>query len=601
VRLTSNATPLRAVVRFDARSAVVCALAIALLLATSPLTVAPVSAAEPKVAIIVGPTGTATDAYRAEGERAAAEARRYTSQVVTVFSPDATWPAARAAMQGASIVIYLGHGNGWPSRYSTTLYPKTQDGLGLNPVAGVDDEAHQYFGEAYLASSVRLAPHAVVLLSHLCYASGEAEPGLPAASLDVAEQRVDNYAAGWLRAGAEAVVSDASSDTVPYYVGAILAGSGSMEDIWRASPAFRDHVIAFPSVRTPTMTGLLDPIEAGTGFYSSLVARATLRADEVARGAIAMEPGAGGVPTAPAGPVVTGVSLGGVPVAGSTVPLVATSPAQDPQPVGLGVRWDLLALDTVAPPSSPPSSPPPTPSAGPNGGPSVQPSPTPAVVPAVALARPEVPGDVVAVAETRWSAAGLEATVEVPAQPGLYRVVVTLHDGDGVAFDRATQERVPALIVRVTRPLSATIAAPRSLVMEAGATVIVPLAVTNSGQVEWTSPDLPRPLAGPPEPAQQADPATALLVGHWLRLDAGAGTNARPGVVATVAAPPGDTVQVALELTAPLAPGDYLLVLDIVSPLHGSLTAQGMPPIAIPIRVDPVDPATPDVAPLIGR
>jgi hypothetical protein len=71
--------------------------------------------------------------------------------------------------------------------------------------------------------------------------------------------------------------------------------------------------------------------------------------------------------------------------------------------------------------------------------------------------------------------------------------------------------------------------------------------------------------------------------------------------VVTVAAPPGDTVQVALELTAPLAPGDYLLVLDIVSPLHGSLTAQGMPPIAIPIRVDPVDPATPDVAPLIGR
>ena len=63
--------------------------------------------------------------------------------------------------------IYLGHGNGWPSMYRDSLYPPTQDGFGLNPVAGVDDSHHQYFGESAV-EPLHLAPNAVVLLSHLC-------------------------------------------------------------------------------------------------------------------------------------------------------------------------------------------------------------------------------------------------------------------------------------------------------------------------------------------------------------------------------------------------------------------------------------------------
>ena len=85
-------------------------------------------------------------------------------------------------MTGASIVVYLGHGNGWPSRYRDALYPPTQNGFGLNPVAGGDDGAHQYFGEASV-DDLQLAPNAVVLLSHLCYASGNTEPGLAEGTL----------------------------------------------------------------------------------------------------------------------------------------------------------------------------------------------------------------------------------------------------------------------------------------------------------------------------------------------------------------------------------------------------------------------------------
>ena len=93
-------------------------------------------------------------------------------------------------------MVYMGHGNGWPSRYRDDLFPPTQNGFGLNPVAGGSDSQHQYFGEQYAGDQIKLAKNAVVLLHHLCYASGNTEPGLPEGTLAQAKQRVDNYAAG---------------------------------------------------------------------------------------------------------------------------------------------------------------------------------------------------------------------------------------------------------------------------------------------------------------------------------------------------------------------------------------------------------------------
>jgi hypothetical protein len=115
--------------------------------------VARVSAAPaaPKVVVIVGPAGPATASYRALAEQTAAAAEALTPNVVRVYSPDATWERVKAALQGASIVVYLGHGNGWPSIYHDALFPATEDGFGLNPEAGAAD-AHQYFGEDRIAS-----------------------------------------------------------------------------------------------------------------------------------------------------------------------------------------------------------------------------------------------------------------------------------------------------------------------------------------------------------------------------------------------------------------------------------------------------------------
>ena len=179
-------------------------------LAASPST-ANTTTSVPKVVFIVGPAGAATDGYRAQARMAAAIARQYTPDVVELYSPDATWPAVKAATQGASLVVYMGHGNGWPSRYRDSLFPPSQDGFGLNPAPGGDDSTHQYFGEGFVGTELKLAKNAVVLLNHLCYASGNSEPGLPEGTLDVAKQRVDNYAAGFIKAGAAAVIAEAWS------------------------------------------------------------------------------------------------------------------------------------------------------------------------------------------------------------------------------------------------------------------------------------------------------------------------------------------------------------------------------------------------------
>jgi len=234
----------------------------------------------PRVVIVVGPAGAATDGYRAQARDAAAVARRFSSDVTELYSPNATWPAVRVALQGASLVIYLGHGNGWPSPYSDTLRPLTQDGFGLNPRMGSGDTAHQYFGESAIGSQIHLAPDAVVLLDHLCYASGNSEPGLPEGSMDDARQRVDDFAAGFVRAGAAAVIADAYASPTKY-VAALLGGRQTIDSIWRHAPNANGHAFAFASLRSPGFVAQMDPEHATSGFTRSIVLRAGLTTADV--------------------------------------------------------------------------------------------------------------------------------------------------------------------------------------------------------------------------------------------------------------------------------------------------------------------------------
>jgi len=647
-----------------------------------------------KVAIIVGPVGSMTSYYRRLADQGAAVARRHAEQVVTVYSPNATWPAVRRALDGASIVVYLGHGNGWPSRYSSVLRPATQDGLGLNPVAGVDDEAHQYFGEQYLRKYVKLAPGAVVLLNHLCYASGAAEPGMANPSLAVAVQRVDNFGAGFLAAGASAVVAEAHGGPA-WYLNAIFAGRGTIEGIWRAHPSFHGHLQAFDGVRSEGARLYLDPDRQASGYYRSLVVRPGLRTADVLAGTprvssirdrSTLEPGPS-LSLAALGASPARVRLAGPLVAGADASLGlvfdAKTAALLPDAFTIGTRWNLLAPDgdpgatgpaastTPSPAPSPVASTPspdpaawtspaialplaplplarlplaplpavPTPGigAGPPAGaaalpaptatPPVEdgvPAPTPAVPgapvadpaplpsvapspsgldapvaapdpPAVDLVSQEVPGSLVTLSPTSAGKRKPAVAVAVPSAPGLYRLVTTLHDASGVAFDAATQELIPALIVRVTGPLWASYGTPGQVSVGPGRRLEVRVAVANSGSASWGT----RPVEDlvDPGPILEADPP--LLVARWVALDGvtDAAELPAPGGSVPAYVDPGTSTTLGMVLVAPEAEGQYLLLLDIRLADGRSLAAAGVPPGLVRVTVGGAQPAVGPVVP----
>ena len=241
-----------------------------------------------KVVIIVGATHSATTKYRGYADQAYAEAIKYTPNVVKVYSPNATWSKVKSATVGANVVIYFGHGNGWPSPYTYDPNYTTKDGFGLNATAGNGDNNNKYYGEPYVAS-LDLAPNAVILLHHLCYAAGNSEPGHPAPTKTVAKQRADNYGAGFLKGSVSAVIADGHRGPVDY-LRALFTTDQSLSDLWRNQPNYQGNEFSFPSVRTSGKTVLMDPETPTTGFYRSFVGNPNVTTTQVIDGGPASPP-----------------------------------------------------------------------------------------------------------------------------------------------------------------------------------------------------------------------------------------------------------------------------------------------------------------------
>ena len=241
-----------------------------------------------KVVIIVGATHSATTKYRGYADQAYAEAIKHTPNVVKVYSPNATWSRVKSATVGASVVIYFGHGNGWPSPYTYDPKYTTKDGFGLNATAGNGDNNNKYYGEPYVAS-LDLAPNAIVLLHHLCYAAGNSEPGKPAPTKTVAKQRVDNYGAGFLKAGVSAVIADGHRGPVDY-LRSLFTTEQTLSDLWRNQPNYEGNEFSFASARTPGKTALMDPETPTSGFYRSFVGNPNVTTGQVLGGSPASPP-----------------------------------------------------------------------------------------------------------------------------------------------------------------------------------------------------------------------------------------------------------------------------------------------------------------------
>jgi flagellar hook assembly protein FlgD len=163
------------------------------------------AAAEKKAVIVVGPVGSSTTEYIGKANKIADAATAKGMQVVKIYHPNATWARVVAEANGADFFVYLGHGNGWPSPYGT-FQEDTKNGLGLNPPGGSTNAYDtRYYGANKIREQIQFAPNAIILLNKICYANGNAEPGMAIPTTDVARQRVDNFAAGFLDSGAAVV------------------------------------------------------------------------------------------------------------------------------------------------------------------------------------------------------------------------------------------------------------------------------------------------------------------------------------------------------------------------------------------------------------
>jgi flagellar hook assembly protein FlgD len=236
------------------------------------------SAPVPKAVFIVGPTGSLTDMDLTDAERMAEQAEAVGMEVHRVFFPHATWDNVLANIQNANLVVYMGHGYGWPSAYTDVLTESRQDGMGLNTFDGSGQDQYTYYGAARLRASIHLAPNAIVFLNHLCYAAGNGEPGMAIPAVDLARQRVDNMASGWLAIGARAVFAFGWWQKLNYPQ-ALMNTDETMDQLfmtpatgaYAGSPAgYTDwNESRFDSQRTPGATNHLDPHKK-YGYYRAV-------------------------------------------------------------------------------------------------------------------------------------------------------------------------------------------------------------------------------------------------------------------------------------------------------------------------------------------
>ena len=235
-------------------------------LAASP---PPADAAAVKVVVVVGPSGGSTSNYIYNARKLATQARGYGATVVEIYTPRATWARVKAAAQGANVLIYLGHGNGWPSPYGP-YQPYTKDGFGLNPYDGSGNYKTKYVGEYYIGRDIKLAPNAVVVFNRLCYASGNSEPGHANPTKSTAMKRADNYGAGFLKAGAKAVFAEGVG-SAGYILSGLFRSDRSVAQIfWSAPNRTRTYSFTFRSSRTAGAEAIMDP-RAPSSYYRSVV------------------------------------------------------------------------------------------------------------------------------------------------------------------------------------------------------------------------------------------------------------------------------------------------------------------------------------------
>lgn len=230
-------------------------------------TPAPASAASPKVAIIVGPVGGLTSTYRGYANEVASSATAAGATVVKAYSPSATWANVKAAVNGASVVVYFGHGNGYPNPYGSTELTDRSNGWGLNRTTSNGDADNWsttmvYCGEKALLGTLTSSDGAAqweycggrtntdgitpaagftMVYGQAHYAPGFGErykESDPLTTLSEAQQRVRHYSYPVLKLGARAYLATAYGDTDDIVSRVLTQPTATFGDIFRAGRGY---------------------------------------------------------------------------------------------------------------------------------------------------------------------------------------------------------------------------------------------------------------------------------------------------------------------------------------------------------------------------
>lgn len=190
----------------------------------------PVAAAGEKVAIIVGPVGSLTAQYRSMADKVAVAATTAGATVVKAYSPAATWAKVKAAVAGANVIVYFGHGNGYPNPYGANELTDRSNGWGLNTketngdadswsngtlvycgerallgtLTTSDDKPRQDWCGGTANDGISPAPNFTMVYAQAHYAPGFGEryvQSTPLTTLTEAQQRVRHYSDPILKLG----------------------------------------------------------------------------------------------------------------------------------------------------------------------------------------------------------------------------------------------------------------------------------------------------------------------------------------------------------------------------------------------------------------
>lgn len=224
-------------------------------------------AAGPKVAIIVGPVGSLTSTYRGYADGVASKAASAGATVAKVYSPNATWANVKAAVNGANVIVYFGHGNGYPNPYGSTEWTDRTNGWGLNRTTTNGDADNWtstlvYCGEKALLGTLTSADGAAqwsycggttntdgitpAAGFTMVYGQAHYAPGFgerynetdPLPTLAEAQQRVRNYSYPVLKLGARGYLATAYGDTADIVVRVLTQPTTTYADIFRAGRGY---------------------------------------------------------------------------------------------------------------------------------------------------------------------------------------------------------------------------------------------------------------------------------------------------------------------------------------------------------------------------